>query len=127
MNAFSRAALRIAFGALLLPDSIPTFGQTASNEAKPFRYVVRSGDAASRLAKRWAIPQSLIANPDHVLKVGEVITIPLRARVRIQRGDTLSGLSQKYSVPIETLAKFNRVPPPYHVRAGQSIMVPALK
>ena len=127
MNVSKRDALWIALGALLLATSVPILGQTPSNEVKPFRYVVRSGDAASRLAKRWAIPQALIAKPDHVLKVGDVITIPLAARVKVQRGDTLSGLSQKYSVSIETLAKFNRVSPPYRVRAGRTIMVPALK
>ena len=127
MNAFRRGAVRIALGASLITTSVPTLGQTVSNEVKPFRYVVRSGDAASRLARRWATPQSLIARPGHVLKVGEVITIPLLARVKIRRGDTLSSLGQKYGISIETLAKFNGVPPPYRVRRGRTIMVPALK
>jgi spore germination protein len=86
---------------------------------------VRTGDTPSTLASRWGLPQSFIARSGHVLKVGEVITIPLAARVKIQRGDSLSSLSKKYGVPVETLAKFNRIPPPYRVRAGRTIMVPA--
>src|SRR5258708_7071558 len=98
-----------------------------SREVKPFHYTVRTGDTPSELDERLGIPASLVAAPGHTIRVGEVLTIPLAARVKIHRGDTLSALGQKYGVTVETLAKFNRVVPPYKIRSGRTILVPAVK
>jgi LysM repeat protein len=99
----------------------------AAPSIEPFRYTVHTGDSASKLAQRWGVPESLIVKPGHVLKVGEVVTIPIVARVKIARGQTLSAISHKYKISIESLAKFNRIPPPYRVRSGKVILVPALE
>jgi LysM repeat protein len=94
---------------------------------RPFRYTVQTGDTVSGLAVKWGIPEANLAKAGSKLRVGEVITIPLLVRARIRRGQSLSDLTQQYKVPIETIAKFNNLPPPYHVKTGQVVLVPLLK
>jgi len=96
----------------------------AGNAIKPFHYVVRTGDTPSGLAHRWGIPQSAFSKPAMKLKVGQTITIPLQARIRVQSGTSLSGLSQKYHRSVEALAKFNHIPPPYYLKEGQTVLIP---
>jgi LysM repeat protein len=127
MTAQRRVWAAIMLRTLVIFLSLGSICAQPNHETKPFRYVVRTGDSTSRLSARWGLPQSLISKPGRVLKVGEIISIPLAARTRVQRGGSLSALSTQYAVSVETLAKFNRVPPPYRVRAGKVIMVPALK
>ena len=127
MTVFWRLWTFAALCSVFCSGGVAASEQTPASAVKPFRYIVRTGDSPSRLAHRWGIPQSLISKRDHVLKTGEVVTIPLAARVTVRRGGSLSEVSQKYGVSVEMLAKFNRLRPPYHVRAGKVIMVPALK
>lgn len=127
MAATRRVWAWVALSACVFLSEAVADDQAAQSRVKAFRYVVRTGDTPSQLAQRWGLPQPIIATPGRVLRVGEVITVPLLARTKVRRGESLSALSQKYGVSVETLAKFNRVPPPYRVKTGQVIMVPALK
>ena len=43
----------------------------------------------------------------------------------VRPGDTLSGIAQRYGVMLSTLARANRIPPPYLIRVGQRLAVPA--
>ena len=60
------------------------------------------------------------------MKAGDVITIPLRARVKIGRNEALWNVCKRYKVSLETVGKFNSIPPPYHVRRGQIVMIPLM-
>lgn len=44
---------------------------------------------------------------------------------KISRGETLFTISQKVGVPTETLAQLNDIKPPFALKAGQTIKVPA--
>ena len=112
---------------LLLVSAVHADDKPSAGKIKPFHYTIKTGDTASKLAQRWGLPESLIAKPSQMLKIGDVITIPLAARERVRRGASLSVIGQKYGVTVETLAKFNHVPPPYNIKSGKVILVPALK
>jgi LysM repeat protein len=120
----------LSHGALALVLLSPLSSWELRAENKPtetetqFRYVVRTGDTSSRLAKRWGIAESVFCKPGEKLKVGQTVTIPLAARVRVPTGSSLSALSHKYHHSVETLARFNQIPPPYTLRAGQTILIP---
>lgn len=43
----------------------------------------------------------------------------------VNRGETLFTISQKFGVPTETLAQLNDIRPPFTVKAGEIIKVPA--
>jgi peptidoglycan endopeptidase LytF len=43
---------------------------------------------------------------------------------RMRRGDTLSAIATQVGVPIKTLARQNRLRPPYRLRAGKEIQLP---
>lgn len=43
----------------------------------------------------------------------------------VSRGETLFTISQKFGVPTETLAQLNDIRPPFTVKAGEVIKVPA--
>jgi len=45
-------------------------------------------------------------------------------RYRVQSGDTLAGLADRYGVPIETLARMNRLRTSAHLRPGSTISLP---
>jgi LysM repeat protein len=123
----SRGRIASAVVWLTLPMITLVAADGPSQKAvRPFRYTVHTGDTVSGLAVKWGIPEANIGKAGSKLKVGEAITIPLLARARIRRGQSLSGLSQQYKVPIETIAKFNHLPPPYHVKKDQLILVPSV-
>lgn len=44
---------------------------------------------------------------------------------KISRGETLFTISQKIGIPTETLAQLNDIRPPFTLKAGQTIKVPA--
>jgi LysM repeat protein len=55
-----------------------------------------------------------------------VLTGSAAARIHTVRpGDTLDGLSRRYSVPIATLAQSNAIPNPDHILAGSKLTLPA--
>ncbi len=46
-------------------------------------------------------------------------------QVKVRRGDTLYSISRKYDVPLRDLIEANNLRPPYGLRVGQSLRVPA--
>ena len=42
----------------------------------------------------------------------------------VRPGDTLSGIAQRYGLMLSTLARANRIPPPYLIRVGQRLVIP---
>jgi membrane-bound lytic murein transglycosylase D len=49
---------------------------------------------------------------------------PAPRRYRVQEGDTLASVAERYGVPIETLARLNRMRTSASLRAGRSITLP---
>ena len=45
--------------------------------------------------------------------------------VEVRRGQTLSGIAHAYHVPMRLLAEANNLAPPYHIEAGQTLIIPA--
>ena len=45
--------------------------------------------------------------------------------VVVQPGDTLYSIGRRYGVHVSNLARLNRIPPPYNIRLGQRIQIPA--
>jgi len=42
----------------------------------------------------------------------------------VRPGDTLSAIAQRYGLMLSTLARANRIPPPYLIRVGQRLAIP---
>ena len=46
------------------------------------------------------------------------------AQVRVQRGQTLSGIAHTYHVPMQVIAEANHLSPPYTIEAGSILIIP---
>jgi membrane-bound lytic murein transglycosylase D len=75
--------------------------------------------------------------PQHLMQRTELrarwAAVPLRLRYdaqlqartyRTRRGDTLSAIATRVGVPVKTLARHNRLRPPYRIRAGKELQLP---
>lgn len=123
-RAFEVAVTVLSVAALGSVSTAPA--QAAGNRVAPFHYTVVTGDSPSSLAAKWGVPSSLVAAQGATLKAGDVITIPLRARVKIGRNEALWNVCKRYKVPLETVGKFNSISPPYHIRQGQIVLIPLM-
>ncbi|MBV8336387.1 MAG: M23 family metallopeptidase [Alphaproteobacteria bacterium] len=45
--------------------------------------------------------------------------------VEVQRGQTLSGIAHAHHIPMRVLAEANQLTPPYHIQAGQTLIIPS--
>jgi murein DD-endopeptidase MepM/ murein hydrolase activator NlpD len=45
--------------------------------------------------------------------------------VEVQRGQTLSGIAHAHHIPMRVLAEANQLTPPYHIEAGQTLIIPS--
>src|SRR6516164_10125181 len=45
--------------------------------------------------------------------------------IEVRRGQTLSGIAHAYHIPMRLLADANNLAPPYHIEAGQTLIIPA--
>jgi len=84
------------------------------------------------------IPQGYTLRlPQHLMQRAELrarwAAVPRRLRYdtqlqprtyRMRRGDTLSAIATQVGVPIQTLARQNRLRPPYRIRAGKELQLP---
>ena len=43
---------------------------------------------------------------------------------RVQAGDTASAIARRFDLPLATMAAYNGLAPPYHLRVGQTLKVP---
>ena len=51
-------------------------------------------------------------------------TIKKKTKHRVRRGQTLSQIAQKYNLSIKTIARYNSIPNPSRLRAGQILHIP---
>jgi murein DD-endopeptidase MepM/ murein hydrolase activator NlpD len=61
--------------------------------------------------------------PAPVLSRGAVIAPAVEIEVR--RGQTLSGIAHAYHIPMQVVAEANQLAPPYHIEAGQTLIIPS--
>lgn len=107
---------------------------------------VQRGDTVYAIARRFNVsPQDIIASNNlyapYDLSVGQALKLPKRAAVvsadastrrvvardtlyNVRHGDTLYSISRASRVPVETIAKANRLRAPYNLAIGQQIVVP---
>jgi LysM repeat protein len=104
--------------------------------AQTSRYTVRRGDTLTSIAARQhssvdAIAYANgIADPDRIIE-GQVLTIPDPASanaspaavVAVQPGDTLTKISVRTGVPVDTLIAANGLPSPDHVYVGGVLLL----
>ncbi|MBL4820277.1 MAG: N-acetylmuramoyl-L-alanine amidase [Gammaproteobacteria bacterium] len=104
------------------------------NGIVPESYVVKRGDSLSRIAQRFRVSlnQLKLANSlrGNVIQIGQTLTIPGEAGMsrssehRITRGETLSGIAQRYRVSLASLRRVNNINGD-KIMVGQVLKIPA--
>jgi len=78
---------------------------------------------AGRTERRRAAPAAEVAP----LPATGTLTTRGAATLRVGRGETLFSIARREKVPIRALIEANGLKPPYHLRAGQTLRVPAVR
>ena len=110
------------------PEPMPT--------PEGINYVVKPGDTLFKIAQQYNISWVEIAeangivNPNEIY-AGEMIKIPVDAPMPpatvhhvVQPGETLFRISLQYGLPWLAIAHANDIAPPYHIYAGQTLIIP---
>ena len=116
------------------------------------RYVVRKGDTLYRVAKRYGVSTSALAEANGLnskrsrLRTGSTLTIPSGKSARyagvssgskskssktvtksavhkVRKGETLSTIARKYGVSVKQLMAWNRIKDPRRVHSGKRLKV----
>ncbi len=122
------------------PDSRPYGGYQ--------RYQVKRGDSWWRISSRFGVPVNVLKSVNNtssnLLRIGQHVIVPAggsaaglaasssttqdyaqrRATYIVQRGDTLSEISQQFNVNLSTLMASNGISNPRSLRAGQRLYIP---
>ena len=102
-------------------------------------YTVKSGDTLSGIAQKYGTTYQEIAklngikNPSYI-KVGQKLKIPAKSSgssktttktitYKVKKGDTLSGIAQKYGTTYQKIAKENGIKNPSYIRVGQKLKI----
>ncbi len=97
-------------------------------------HVVQPGETLSGIAARYGVSirelvaANQIADPNLIL-TGSRLVIPELVRVsarlhRVQPGETLTAIAQRYGVPVTALAAANRLADPNRILVGQTLVIP---
>ncbi len=96
-------------------------------------YVVRTGDTAFSVARRFGVSVGALAvanglPPSYYMQIGQLLTIPgvpgpIGTSHVVQPGETLYSIARRYGTSVETLAALNRIPHPWHVKLGQTLLI----
>jgi LysM repeat protein len=96
-------------------------------------YVVRTGDTAFSVARRYGVSVGALAAanglpPSYCIQIGQLLTIPgvpgpTGTSHVVQPGETLYSIARRYGTSVETLAALNRIPHPWHVKLGQTLLI----
>ena len=105
----------------------PLLAQTSNT------YVVQPGDTLLGIALKLNVSASELqalnglTNPD-MLRVGQVLTLPAPRSAGtyvVQAGDTLGAIALRFRVPVDALARANRLADPDKLRVGQRLVIPS--
>lgn len=106
------------------------------NGVVPSSYTVKRGDSLSEIARRFNVSMDVLKRENRLrsntIQIGQVLTIPGSGAVaansesehRIARGETLSGIAQRYRVSLSRLREANNINGDKIV-VGQVLRIPA--
>lgn len=99
----------------------------------PTLYLVRSGDTAFSIARRFGVALDALAaanglSSSYYIKIGQLLIIPdvpgPTATIHVvQGGETLYSIARRHGTSVETLAAINRLPHPWQVNLGQTLLI----
>jgi len=92
--------------------------------------VVASGDTVYGIARRHGVPlRALIEvnglGPPYLLKVGQILRLPVLRIHIVRKGETVYGISRRSGIDMAALVKLNRIPPPYTIKVGDRLALPS--
>ncbi len=110
--------------------------QESGGAAGADRYTVQRGDSLSSIARRFGttvehlLRLNQLDDPNRI-KVGTVLRIAGEAeaagrtqRYRVQPGDTLARIAQRFGTSVEAISTANRLSNPHQIRRGQELVIP---
>jgi LysM repeat protein len=105
-----------------------------TDQLTPRTIQVRSGETLSHLVRRLGTTTPALAKANGLrrpyrLRAGQRLRLPYQLatspRYQVQTGETLSTIAERVVASQAALAKMNGLKPPYRLRAGQVLRVPA--
>lgn len=118
-----------------LPPQIPSAAGRGAEEKKTgqdLRYTVRRGDSLERIARRYGTTVRALRAANSLrgtqINIGAVLRIPTgqteTTLYRVQWGDTLGKIAQRYNTTIATLVRLNNLRN-HRIQAGKVLRIPA--
>ena len=110
--------------------SLPSPRPSREN-GQDLRYTVRRGDSLERIARRYGTTVRALRAANGLrgtqINIGAILRIPTgrteTTRYRVQRGDTLGEIAQRYNTTIATLVRLNNLRN-HHIQAGKVLRIP---
>ena len=107
-------------------------GLQSGKKKKAIRYTVRRGDSLGKIALRYGTTVRALRVANGLrgtqINIGTMLRVPVSGRdgttaYRVQWGDTLGGIAQRYNTTIATLVRVNKLRN-RHVQAGKVLRIP---
>lgn len=127
---------------VLLSDTSPIPEDTISNpETKTRIIIVRRGDTLSQIATEYNTSYEYLAKINNIpnpnlIYVGQRIVVPVLENNEIhdtshrlyivKRGNTLTGISRKFGVSIDSIVRLNDIANPNLIYVGQVLRIPTI-
>lgn len=108
---------------------------TVADNDTQIQYVVKRGDTLSEIANKYGVTVNQIVNDNNIrnrnlIYPGQVLNIKNNASINnskisyvVKRGDTLSSISRRYGVSIETIVKNNNITNRNLIYPGQTLLI----
>ena len=91
-------------------------------------YIVKKADNIDKIASRFNVSKEEIKNINSLqsskLKEKQKIKIPIKAKHKSKKGETIAKLSKKYHVSISLILKANKMTEDQELKAGKTIYIP---
>ncbi len=111
-------------------------GCATSPVAADTTYVVKRGDTLSEIARDYGVSVQAIVHRNKIrhrnhVRIGQKLVIPTgnnegnEQRYVVKRGDTLSGLAQRYGISVNAIAARNGIGNKSHLLIGQTLIIPS--
>ena len=118
-----------------LPTQVPAVAGRGAEKTKneeDLRYTVRRGDSLERIARRYGTTVRALRAANSLrgtqINIGAVLRIPTgrteTTLYRVQWGDTLGEIAQRYKTTIATLVRINNLRN-HRIQAGKVLRIPA--
>jgi murein DD-endopeptidase MepM/ murein hydrolase activator NlpD len=116
------------------PEAVAAAQPSEAASRNPGQHRVMRGEHLSAIAQRYGVSLERLAQANdlaspYVIHVGQVLQIPDGAEVEprryvVVRGDTLSGVAQRFDVAASDVAAANGIDSPYQLSVGQRLEIP---